>query len=82
MNEFLAPINYDRARDVLRRLDAYARYTPEGARQVRAILEECYPLIFSRYGDVYLLTSYGSLLAFFVMGWILCFGPKRTQHET
>jgi len=27
-----------------------------------------YPLIFSRYGDVYLLTSYGSLLAFFVMG--------------
>lgn len=27
-----------------------------------------YPLIFSRYGDVYLLTSYGSILAFFVMG--------------
>lgn len=27
-----------------------------------------YPLIFSRYGDVYLLTSYGSLLAYFVMG--------------
>ena len=27
-----------------------------------------YPLIFSRYGDVYLLTSYGSLLAFFAMG--------------
>ncbi|MGM9614940.1 MAG: ABC transporter permease [Oscillospiraceae bacterium] len=27
-----------------------------------------YPLIFSRYGDVYLLTAYGSLLAFFVMG--------------
>lgn len=27
-----------------------------------------YPLIFSQYGDVYLLTSYGSLLAFFVMG--------------
>lgn len=27
-----------------------------------------YPLIFSRYGDVYLLTSYGSLLAFFLMG--------------
>jgi len=27
-----------------------------------------YPLIFSRYGDVYLLTSYGSLLAFFIMG--------------
>lgn len=27
-----------------------------------------YPLIFSRYGDVYLLTAYGSILAFFVMG--------------
>lgn len=27
-----------------------------------------YPLIFRQYGDVYLLTSYGSLLAFFVMG--------------
>lgn len=27
-----------------------------------------YPLIFSQYGDVYLLTSYGSLLAYFVMG--------------
>lgn len=27
-----------------------------------------YPLIFSQYGDVYLLTSYGSLAAFFLMG--------------
>lgn len=27
-----------------------------------------YPLIFSRFGDVYLLTSYGSILAFFAMG--------------
>ena len=27
-----------------------------------------YPLIFSRFGDVYLLTSYGSILAFFLMG--------------
>ena len=27
-----------------------------------------YPLIFSRYGDVYLMTSYGSMLAFFIMG--------------
>jgi len=27
-----------------------------------------YPLIFSRYGEVYLLTSYGSLFAFFMMG--------------
>lgn len=27
-----------------------------------------YPLIFSQFGEVYLLTSYGSLLAFFIMG--------------
>lgn len=27
-----------------------------------------YPLIFSQYGDVYQLTSYGSLMAFFLMG--------------
>lgn len=27
-----------------------------------------YPLIFAQYGEVYLLTSYGSMLAFFLMG--------------
>ena len=27
-----------------------------------------YPLIFSRYGDVYLLTAYGSIFAFFILG--------------
>lgn len=27
-----------------------------------------YPAIFAKFGDVYLLTSYGSLLAFFIMG--------------
>ena len=27
-----------------------------------------YPLIFSMYGDVYLLTAYGSILAFFILG--------------
>ena len=27
-----------------------------------------YPLIFSQYGEVYLLTSYGSLFAYFIMG--------------
>ena len=27
-----------------------------------------YPLIFSQFGDVYLPTSYGSILAFFIMG--------------
>ena len=26
------------------------------------------PLIFSQFGDVYLLTSYGSILAFFILG--------------
>lgn len=27
-----------------------------------------YPLIFAKYGEVYLLTSYGSMVAFFIMG--------------
>ena len=27
-----------------------------------------YPMIFAQFGDVYLLTAYGSLLAFFIMG--------------
>lgn len=27
-----------------------------------------YPLIFAKFGDVYLLTSYGSIIAFFIMG--------------
>ncbi len=27
-----------------------------------------YPLIFAKYGEVYLLTSYGSMMAFFIMG--------------
>lgn len=27
-----------------------------------------YPLIFAQYGEVYLLTSYGSLVAFYIMG--------------
>jgi len=27
-----------------------------------------YPLVFSQYGEVYLLTSYGTMIAFFVMG--------------
>jgi len=32
------------------------------------VITAFYPLIFSKYGEVYLLTSYGSLLAFFFMG--------------
>lgn len=32
------------------------------------IIVSLYPLIFSAYGEVYLLTAYGSILAFFVLG--------------
>ena len=32
------------------------------------VVVSVYPLIFARYGDVYLLTSYGSIFAFFVLG--------------
>lgn len=32
------------------------------------IVTAAYPLIFSQYGEVYLLTAYGSLFAFFLMG--------------
>ena len=31
-----------------------------------------YPLIFARYGEVYLLTAYGSVIAFFIMAAALC----------
>ena len=40
-----------------------------------------YPLIFSQFGDVYLLTSYGSILAFFVMGAaLLAIGVFISSH--
>lgn len=48
MSEFLAPLNYDRARDVLRRLSAYAGYTPQGAARALDTLRACYPLVFSK----------------------------------
>lgn len=48
MSQFLAPINYDRARDVLRRLSFYTAYTPEGAQQALSTLRQCYPTIFQR----------------------------------
>ncbi len=35
---------------------------------VPLVIISLYPLIFRRFGDVYLLTAYGSLLAFFLMG--------------
>ena len=34
---------------------------------VPCLIVSMYPLIFAQFGDVYLLTSYGSLLAFFIM---------------
>ena len=38
MSEFLAPLNYGRARDVLRRLSGYSAYTPQGAAQALGCL--------------------------------------------
>ena len=38
MSEFLAPLDYRRAKDTLRALDAYTAYTPEGAAFVTALL--------------------------------------------
>lgn len=35
---------------------------------VPLVIISFYPLIFARYGEVYLLTSYGSIFAFFMMG--------------
>ena len=35
---------------------------------VPLVIISFYPLIFSRFGEVYLLTSYGSMFAFFMMG--------------
>ncbi|MDY2655811.1 MAG: hypothetical protein SOV75_02250 [Candidatus Limiplasma sp.] len=48
MSEFLAPLNYGRARDVLRRLSAYSSYTPQGAAEVLDVLRENYPLVFKK----------------------------------
>ncbi len=47
MSEFLAPLDYRRARDTLRALDFYTAYTPEGARRVLALLQERYPQVFA-----------------------------------
>ena len=48
MSEFLAPMDYHRAREILRRLDGYASYTSSGASHVHALLKDAYPLVFSR----------------------------------
>lgn len=46
MTEFLAPLDYRRARDVLRALAFYTVYTPEGADKVKELLAQHYPLVF------------------------------------
>jgi carboxypeptidase PM20D1 len=48
MSEFLAPMDYRRAKDTLRALDFYTVYTFEGAKRVTALLNERYPLVFTR----------------------------------
>ena len=48
MSQFLAPLNYDRARDVLRRLSFYTAYSSAGAEQALQTLKQCYPRIFER----------------------------------
>jgi len=48
MSEFLAPLDYRRAKDTLRALDFYTAFTPDGANRVAALLRERYPLVFAR----------------------------------
>lgn len=48
MGEYLVPLNYARAHDVLRRLSVYTAYTPTGAATALATLRQSYPLVFSR----------------------------------
>ena len=48
MKEFLAPINYNRAWNVLRKLGEYTEYSEEAAVRVQEMLRENYPLIFEK----------------------------------
>ena len=48
MSRFLAPLNYDRARDVLRKLSCFTAYTPDGAKQALEVLKQSYPSVFQR----------------------------------
>lgn len=48
MSEFLAPLDDRRAKDILRALEFYTAYTPEGAMRVAALLRERYPTVFAR----------------------------------
>jgi carboxypeptidase PM20D1 len=48
MSEFLAPLDYRRAKETLRALDFYTAFSPEGAERVTALLRAYYPLVFAR----------------------------------
>lgn len=48
MSEYLAPLNYDRARDALRMLSGYGSYCLEGAAEALTALRKCYPLVFAK----------------------------------
>ena len=48
MSEFLAPIDYRRAWDVLRKLSQYNEYSKERAADVLSLLKESYPLVFQK----------------------------------
>ncbi len=48
MSDFLAPLNYGRAKDVLRRLSVFSAYAPQAAAQALSTLRQNYPLVFGR----------------------------------
>ena len=48
MKDYLVPLNYPRAHDVLRRLSVYTEYSAAGAQTALGTLRQSYPLIFSR----------------------------------
>ena len=48
MTEFLAPLDYRRAKDTLRAIDFYTACSAEGAAKVTALLRQRYPAVFAR----------------------------------
>jgi carboxypeptidase PM20D1 len=48
LNEFLVPLNGDRARDMLRELGFFTSYSKKGAERVKELLQTYYPLLFTR----------------------------------
>lgn len=47
MSEFLAPLDYRRAKETLRALGFYTAFTPDGAARVTALLAQRYPAVFA-----------------------------------